>query len=55
MTSLSASEVHASAFSSRRQQTRMVEQASFKSDVLLVLFWAGLIPGLMWLGSLMGY
>lgn len=55
MTSLSASHVHASTFSSTAQVAHQQKAASFKSDVLLVLFWAALIPGLMWMGSLLGY
>lgn len=55
MTSLSASHHHASTFSSSTEVVRQQQTSSFKSDVLLVLFWAGLIPGLMWMGSLLGY
>jgi hypothetical protein len=28
---------------------------SFKSDVALVIFWAALVPGLMWLGAVSGF
>jgi len=55
MTSLSATHVHASGFSSATKVVHQQQVASFKSDVFLVVFWAGLIPGLMWMGSLLGY
>jgi hypothetical protein len=28
---------------------------SLKSDVALVIFWAALVPGLMWLGAVSGF
>ena len=37
---------------SKRSASR---SASVLSDVLLVAFWAALVPGLMWLGSLFGF
>lgn len=55
MTSLSATSVHASTYANASEVLQRKQAASFKSDVLLVLFWGGMIPGLMWMGSLLGY
>jgi hypothetical protein len=29
--------------------------ASIKGDVALVVFWAALVPGLMWFGAMVGF
>lgn len=55
MTSLSATSVHASSYSSASAVLKEKQAASFKSDVALVLFWGAMIPGLMWMGSFLGY
>ncbi|WP_159078857.1 hypothetical protein [Orrella marina] len=55
MTSLSATSVHASSYARANEALREKQSASFKSDVMLVLFWAAMIPGLMWMGSYLGY
>lgn len=31
------------------------KQASFRGDVVLVAFWAALVPGLMWFGAMVGF
>ena len=55
MTSLSAGR-HQMASPFKSSGIANVRRApSFGGDVVLVLFWASLIPGLMWMGSLLGY
>ncbi|MFO7746979.1 MAG: hypothetical protein R6V42_04140 [Orrella sp.] len=39
-----------------RKASKSKNQApSVGSDVALVLFWAALVPGLMWLGAIVGF
>lgn len=39
-----------------RKASKSKRQAhSVGSDVALVLFWAALVPGLMWLGAIVGF
>jgi len=39
-----------------RQQSKAKRDAkAMRADVALVLFWAALVPGLMWLGAIVGF
>jgi hypothetical protein len=38
-----------------RQPKTKSEAQAMRSDVALVLFWAALVPGLMWLGAIVGF
>jgi hypothetical protein len=31
------------------------EAQAIRSDIALVVFWAALVPGLMWLGAIVGF
>lgn len=31
------------------------QRASLKGDIALVVFWAALVPGLMWFGAMAGF
>ncbi len=39
----------------RHEAKAQRDAQAMRSDVALVLFWAALVPGLMWLGSIVGF
>lgn len=39
----------------RKQTYSKSDVKAIRSDIALVLFWAALVPGLMWLGAIAGF